>query len=104
MIDANQPTRRDIIQSAAAAVATTLASPGMRSPMSTLPARIIVPTFLQRTPPWLLNTAACGGLESPRVTDDEIDAIVAFRGSLTDQGMQSTGEHTIMHPGSARSP
>ena len=36
----------------------------MRSPLSTVPAGIIVPTFPQRSPPWLLTTAACGGLGS----------------------------------------
>jgi hypothetical protein len=36
----------------------------LRSPLSTLPAGIIVPTFLQRSPPWLLTTAACSGLGS----------------------------------------
>src|SRR4029077_15168863 len=29
-----------------------------------MPAGIIVPTFPQRSPPWLLTTAACGGLRS----------------------------------------
>ena len=36
----------------------------MRSPLSTLPARIIVPAFPQRSPPRLLTAAACGGLGS----------------------------------------
>ena len=36
----------------------------LRSPLSTLPAGIIVPTFPQRSPPWLLTTAACGSLGS----------------------------------------
>jgi len=29
-----------------------------------VPAGIIVPAFPQRSPPWLLTTAACGGLGS----------------------------------------
>jgi hypothetical protein len=36
----------------------------LRSPLSTLPARIIVPAFPQRSPPRLLTAAACGGLGS----------------------------------------
>ena len=36
----------------------------LRSPLSTVPAGIIVPTFPQRSPPLLLTTAACGGLGS----------------------------------------
>src|SRR5215831_13655398 len=36
----------------------------LRSPLSTFPAGIIVPTFLQRSPPSLLTTAACSGLGS----------------------------------------
>jgi hypothetical protein len=40
----------------------------LRSPLSTVPAGIIVPAFPQRSPPWLLTTAACGGLGS--VPDD----------------------------------
>jgi hypothetical protein len=36
----------------------------LRSPLSTLPAGIIAPTFPQRSPPSLLTTAACGGLGS----------------------------------------
>ena len=40
----------------------------MRSPLSTVPAGIIVPAFPQRSPPSLLTTAACGGLGS--VPDD----------------------------------
>ena len=36
----------------------------LRSPLSTVPAGIIVPAFPQRSPPLLLTTAACGGLRS----------------------------------------
>src|SRR5215467_1026079 len=36
----------------------------LRSPLSTLPARIIVPAFPQRSPPRHLIAAACGGLRS----------------------------------------
>ena len=36
----------------------------LRSPLSTSPAGIMVPTLLQRSPPSLLTTAACGGLRS----------------------------------------
>jgi len=36
----------------------------LRSPLSTVPAGIIVPTFPQRSLPWLLAKAACGGLGS----------------------------------------
>src|ERR1700681_4489421 len=35
-----------------------------RSPLSTLPAGIIVPAFPQRSPPRHLTAAACGGLRS----------------------------------------
>ena len=37
---------------------------GFRSPLSTLPAGIIVPAFPQRSPPRYLTVAACGGLRS----------------------------------------
>ena len=40
----------------------------LRSPLSTLPAGIIVPAFPQRSPPSLFTTAVCGGLGS--VPDD----------------------------------
>ena len=36
----------------------------LRSPLSTVPAGIIVPAFPQRSPPRLLTAAACGGLGS----------------------------------------
>ena len=36
----------------------------LRSPLSTVPAEIIVPALPQRSPPLLLTTAACGGLRS----------------------------------------
>ena len=36
----------------------------LRSPLSTVPAGIAVPTFPQRSPPWLLTKAARGGLGS----------------------------------------
>jgi hypothetical protein len=36
----------------------------LRSPLSTVPAGIIVPAFPQRSPPLLLTMAACGGLRS----------------------------------------
>src|SRR5262249_3625066 len=36
----------------------------LRSPLSTMPARILSRRFPQRSPPWLLTTAACGGLRS----------------------------------------
>src|SRR5579863_7617473 len=36
----------------------------LRSPLSTAPARIIVPVFPQRSPPRHLIAAACGGLRS----------------------------------------
>src|ERR1035437_738181 len=36
----------------------------LRSPLSTVPAGIIVPTFPQRSPPWFLTKAARGGLGS----------------------------------------
>src|SRR5215468_642294 len=36
----------------------------LRSPLSTLPDGIMSRLFLQRSPPWLLTTAACGGLRS----------------------------------------
>ncbi len=37
----------------------------LRSPLSTVPAGIIVPAVPQRSPPSLFTTAACGGLGSP---------------------------------------
>src|SRR5262249_41973584 len=36
----------------------------LRSPLSTVPAGIMVPTFPRRSRPWLLTTAACGRLRS----------------------------------------
>src|SRR6266852_5054015 len=36
----------------------------LRSPLSTLPDGIMSRPFPQRSPPWLLTTAACGGLRS----------------------------------------
>src|ERR1700730_2569877 len=35
-----------------------------RSPLSIIPIGIFVPTFPQRSPPWFLTKAACGGLRS----------------------------------------
>ena len=43
---------------------STSAAVRLHSPLSTLPAGILVPTFPQRSPPLLLTTAACGGLRS----------------------------------------
>src|SRR5215467_6845406 len=36
----------------------------LRSPLSTLPDGIMSRLFRKRSPPWLLTTAACGGLRS----------------------------------------
>jgi hypothetical protein len=42
----------------------------LRSPLSTLPVGIFVPTFPQRSPLSLLTTAACGGLRSAHLIAD----------------------------------
>src|ERR1700681_1614359 len=52
-----------------------------RSPLSIIPIGIFVSTLPQRSPPWLLTTAACGGLSSapdrrPRRVDEDVAILI----------------------------
>jgi len=54
-----------------------------------VPAGIFVPTFPQCSPPWILSTAACGGLGSrdyrPSCTIEQVKEQLLLRGVSPDQ-------------------